>query len=327
MVTMQRTKKYHFIKTVFVLFPLLGTSQNLVPNPSFEVYDTSVNYYMGSYYSKYWFSPPEQGGGSAYFNEDATNSSHSVPSNALGYQQAFGKAYQSLQYYETGTGSTDIRSYIETELQCPLITNQQYNVGFYVSLADISGFAVNQFGMYLSDTQLYHSNSLIGRVIPNIIPQIENNPNILLDDTANWMKISGVYTATGGEQYITIGGFYPDSLTNIVSVSGFLTGAYYYLDSVFVIPLDNTAGCGSVGINEVSANNIAVYPNPASSQLTFDLPANENIISVKVFNTMGQLCNAELDKNVLGITKLPQGIYMAEVQTQNRLMNVRFVKE
>ena len=171
------------------------------------------------------------------------------------------------------------------------------------------------------------NNASPGKLITGISPQIENNPNVLLGDTANWVQISGIYTATGGEQYITIGNFYSDSLTNIVSVSGSMNETYYYIDSVFVIPLDNTVGCGSVGINEVSANNIAVYPNPASSQLTFDLPANENIISVKVFNTMGQLCNAELDKNVLDITKLPQGIYMAEVQTQNRLMNVRFVKE
>ena len=149
----------------------------------------------------------------------------------------------------------------------------------------------------------------------------------MLNDTANWVEISGIYTATGGEQYITIGNFYPDSLINIASSGNTYTSAYYYIDSVFVIPLDNTAGCGSVGINEVNENTIAVYPNPASSALTLSLSANENIISVKVFNTMGQLCNVYLDKNVLDITKLPQGIYMAEVQTQNRLMNVRFVKE
>ena len=119
-----------FIKTVFVLFPLLGTSQNLVPNPSFEEHQTGITY--TNYCSLYWFSPPDQLGSPDYFNEDwTTNGNFSVPNNFAGTQQAFGEGYQAIFCY--ATGGTDAREYLESQLLCPLIANQQYKVGFHIS--------------------------------------------------------------------------------------------------------------------------------------------------------------------------------------------------
>jgi hypothetical protein len=67
-----------------------------------------------------------------------------------------------------------------------------------------------------------------------------NYGNPIITDTANWVKISGIYKAQGGEKYITIGNFFADSNTKIVVTSP--TGvpqAAYLLDDVSVIPLDS----------------------------------------------------------------------------------------
>ena len=68
-------------------------------------------------------------------------------------------------------------------------------------------------------------------------PQVVNDYDRVLDDTKAWMQISGVFTAKGGERFMTIGNFYPASQSNVVdldSLTYLLPGAYYYIDDVSV---------------------------------------------------------------------------------------------
>lgn len=54
------------------------------------------------------------------------------------------------------------------------------------------------------------------------------------------MPVSGVYTATGGEAWITIGNFNPIGQTELDTLAlgnVFTAGNYYYIDDVFVIPM------------------------------------------------------------------------------------------
>ena len=55
----------------------------------------------------------------------------------------------------------------------------------------------------------------------------------------NWVKISGIYTAHGGEQYITIGNFKLDTQTDTLRVNTLGDYTAYYIDDVSVIPLDS----------------------------------------------------------------------------------------
>ncbi|MCR5423140.1 MAG: OmpA family protein [Bacteroidales bacterium] len=66
-------------------------------------------------------------------------------------------------------------------------------------------------------------------------PQVVNPYEAVITDTKNWTRISGIFTAEGGEKFLTIGNFYPTSksnLTDIDSLSYMLPGAYFYIDSV-----------------------------------------------------------------------------------------------
>ena len=64
--------------------------------------------------------------------------------------------------------------------------------------------AVNSIGAFLSDSAVFDSTFFSLKYHP----QIESNQSLFLGDTAGWLKISGVYEAQGGEQYITLGNFY-----------------------------------------------------------------------------------------------------------------------
>ncbi len=71
-------------------------------------------------------------------------------------------------------------------------------------------------------------------------PQITNYENPIITDTLNWIKVSGVFKATGGEQYLTLGNFKYDNETNYRIVqNSTVTKAGYYIDDVSVIPLDS----------------------------------------------------------------------------------------
>jgi gliding motility-associated-like protein len=78
--------------------------------------------------------------------------------------------------------------------------------------------------------------------ISPFLPQIENPLGNIISDTVNWTEISGEYIATGGEQFITIGSFYPDSIIHIAygdTIHPPGAWPYYFVDDVYVYLCDD----------------------------------------------------------------------------------------
>ena len=72
------------------------------------------------------------------------------------------------------------------------------------------------------------------------IPQVRLGPGGQMNDTANWVELSAVYTASGGEQYIVIGNFKDFANTNDSLIKPSAQGTFsaiYYLDEVSVTAL------------------------------------------------------------------------------------------
>jgi gliding motility-associated-like protein len=75
--------------------------------------------------------------------------------------------------------------------------------------------------------------------------QIKNNRTNIIKDTLNWVKISGIYKAKGGEKFFIIGNFsdstevyYEDT-----QVSPFVDASYYFIDDVAVYNCEGTTLC------------------------------------------------------------------------------------
>jgi len=305
--------------------PLFLFSQNLVPNPSFETYIVCP-YTDSIENAPPWYNPTSYALGASpnLFNECAIPSFYGIPLNGWGYQYArTGKGYAGIYVfadYEHG------REYISVKLENVLESNKRYSVGFYASIGDNSlalgsRYAIDRMGAFLSDT-LIHLNTYY--IIP-VIPQIENPTGHFLSDTLNWMLVSGIYTAHGGEQYLTIGNFYANDSTNYLQIANSNTHlSFYYIDDVWVSLFTDTSG-----INEVQGieNNISVFPNPASDNVTIETP---QFSTIQISNIQGQLIKTittTSTKTNVDVSEFPNGVYIVEVKTEKGVAVRKFVKE
>ncbi len=205
---------------------------NLVSNPSFEQYTNCPQGYLHEH-PDFWYQPDKGGGG--YFNACRPNIG-SVPYTGLGFQYAHsGFAMVSMAYY-----NNNANNYFQIKLSDSLRVNKNYYIEFYAVNTKAYKLGCNNISLLLSKQAVYADTINNIKIIP-ANPQIYNYGNPIITDTTNWVKVSGIYKAQGGEQYITLGNFKPTSQTNYIisKPGGSLFTAGYFIDDVSVIPLDS----------------------------------------------------------------------------------------
>jgi gliding motility-associated-like protein len=223
-------------KTLFILFILIsnfGLGQNLIPNPSFEVYDTcpttisSVGDYQINHCTG-WTAPSLAT--SDYFN--ACSPLANVPNAVFSYQYALDGVGMLGMLMEIDSGEIPYFEYVQAKLSKPLIQGYSYKFSFNVNLANGSDYAVKKIGAWFT-TNAVSSND--GLPLFSVNPQIENTTGFITD-TLGWTKIEGEFIADGGEEYITIG-YYSDTLNvdtlrNNPSAISSVIFVYYYIDGL-----------------------------------------------------------------------------------------------
>jgi gliding motility-associated-like protein len=211
-----------------LLFLKPVVAQNLVRNCDLEIQTGCPNGQGQIDYCKYWTSP---GNGSTDYLHACNAGNFGVPSNQWGFQLArSGNAYANMISYYQGS----YREYMQTMLACALQAGQQYEVSFFVSCADDSRYSIDGMGLQFSDVALVQDGT--GRIEILGEAHIHNTLGQVLDDKDNWVEIHGIYTAQGGEQYITIGNFVENSDLTIETFSSW-DGYYasYYIDDISVL--------------------------------------------------------------------------------------------
>jgi gliding motility-associated-like protein len=242
---MKSARPIFFIAIIFLFKTTVQAQQNLVPNPSFELIDhCPEGHMMGGdpWVVQNWHIPP----GSvttpdlfcSCFNGSTAVPPHfdvSVPLNFMGY--AFPKTGENYMGFLLKYGTLTGGEYLQTQLLSPLVSGQSYICGFYTQKADSSYFAIDKIGMNIS---MNANGQSINQPMTYLTPQIANTNGIIHDST-NWINIEGIYTALGGESFITIGNFFNSLQTNfdvITTNTNIHWGArgYYLLDDVYIIP-------------------------------------------------------------------------------------------
>ena len=159
----------------------------------------------------------------------------SVPSNFAGTQSPnTGEGYAGI-YVRAQNG--EYREYILAPLLESLEANAHYLLSFYISMGDV-GCASQLVGAYVSE-DAPHSGSSSGHL--DVTPQLETNQG-WLTESEGWIYVSGCFIAEGGEQFITLGNFHPDSETPILEPC-FNGISYYYIDDVV---LEKISGDGNL---------------------------------------------------------------------------------
>ena len=175
--------------------------------------------------------------------------------------------------------------------------------------------------MYISDTVVFRNDQL---TLP-FAPQIKSPVGVFLNDTLNWIEISGTYIAHGGERYITIGNFnnptdtfnLPNNNNNTTVVS------YYFIDDVTV------RDCTNDGVEEIAEQNISISPNPATNEIM--LTSNQKLKTIHIYNVLGEevlkLERIANSQKAIDISSWKAGVYFVEVETEKGIVRKKLVKQ
>lgn len=132
-------------------------------------------------------------------------------------------------------------------------------IEIHVSAADYCNYVTDGIGVLLTNTKV-ESNLQTELAYKATM----GNPRLnMLDENLEWQLLSDVYTALGGEEYLTIGNFKSDKELKVIrrtedlSDKGYGTWSYMYIDDVRVKPVQRKLECSCE--NEYLAS-IAVDP-------------------------------------------------------------------
>ena len=296
-----------------ILHHFVCQSQNIVLNRSLEDYATCPGF--GQFSSTYiddWDKPSYGSTDYYHYNCPGIIPVQQVPRTGNAYAGIIGYNYgQEYREYMTGTLST------------PLIPGATYFCEFYVSLNDGYIQAIKELGAYFS---VAPPGPFTNTLHIAVTPQVQNT-TVLLDDTATWMRVSGYFLASGGEQYITIGNFNNDSNTTIMQVGNSGSyGSYYFVDDVWVSLSEG------LGIESAEALTLKIFPNPVNDKCTIGLPfhnVREPLI-VTLYNVAGQVVleRETIDTNEiqLNVESLSIGYYLAEIFSEGKIFRSKFLK-
>ncbi len=291
-------------------------AQNLVPNPGFELINRCPDSGLNSVpilplASNYPFVQSWSAYSNAwYFNTcvdtassnpySYLNAFKSVPDNIFGHRAAHnGNAYAGIMI---GIPPSLLSMCVQARLTAPLEANEWYCVSFYVSLAVrhtphpngqgisySSGKASDRLGAYFSVTHPGGDTFNIAQFL-NVIPQVVNPTWHWLNDTSGWVRVNGIFRASGGEEWITISNF--DSLPHLQAINYpaaiSLNQAMYYIDDVNVNKItvgsgpqhnpapgtQDTAICSNLPLNK------ALYAPPGADTYLWSNGATSDSINI-----------------------------------------------
>jgi hypothetical protein len=312
--------------------PFFSFPQNLVPNPSFEE-NTACPVTIGFQgYSKplhweKWNESPE------YFHACAgslggVDTLIKVPLNGMGFQYALdGDAYVGLVAFGTGGGGVNSREYVGCQLLEPLMVGTSYDLSFFTNVA----FG----GTYWSPTRACSNMGLLFTMQPNIwtglngpLFAMRNYAHLhraaIISDTANWTLVSGSFVADSAYQYMVIGNFFSNALTDTMHLApNNEFGAYYFVDGVCVRPSGQP--CEFItGIADPVAQGPPVWPNPAVDHVQVLVDAGT---PWQAYDAMGRLMDAgrsAVDLLTVPVHQWAPGEYVLRLEGAT-MRHVRFV--
>jgi len=203
-------------------------NNNIVPNPSFEntIYCPTAMNELSS--TPPWSNPPPnpyQGAADA-FNQCGLTLGLDAAHSGIGHAGV-------VVYEPTAT----FREYLQVQLDSVMQPGDCYQVSMYVKLSESLGstFSIDSLGMHISNAPPVQSGG--GTGLMNVTPQITNDATADLT-SYSWQLISGTYTASGGEQFISIGNFADDINSNPVQIGSISFEGYYVVDDICIYKIE-----------------------------------------------------------------------------------------
>ncbi|HBH05952.1 MAG TPA: hypothetical protein DDX92_05060 [Flavobacteriales bacterium] len=150
------------------------------------------------------------------------------------------------------------REFLQIKLKKKLTAGKKYYFEMWVRWSDHSNCYAKSIGAsiyhrrpaYTNDEYLYSSP-----------PQIEYSDKMgIRNDSTVWMRISGVYRASGGEKYLTVGNFSKRKFKDRLKSSNwfmphiFRNEAYYFVDNIQLIQLLDQIDKDTIPLASIDTN-------------------------------------------------------------------------
>ncbi|MBC7449262.1 MAG: OmpA family protein [Hymenobacteraceae bacterium] len=242
---------------------------NLVPNPSFEEYDAKPREISQLNLARPWLSLATSGNEPAELFATGALARVGVPQNFNGTEPAHhGDAYAGFIPFSK-MDDERYREFFVVQLTAPLEAGCTYRAACFVSLAERAHWAVDGVQILVSA----RGPLLIEQGYARAQPQV-SAPQII-DQTAGWTEVSGMFRASGGEKVLSIGNFQLSSDTGARrrmargkdKEAGDI--AYYYLDDISLVKVmeaDGSAARAPQPVVVASAPVLAPLPVPKKGQ-------------------------------------------------------------
>jgi hypothetical protein len=239
--------------STFIFISPIHSQENLISNPGFEKDSDKISYEFGhdksvpTDFISDWTHPtigaPDYWFGNGIIWQGEFESFPVAPAHS-------GKGRTGLMFNSILMGfedddEDDYPDFLQTKLKKPLVAGQKYYFEFYLKLDPGCAHVANDIGALFTSKAISPDEG-------NLKPDIVFTDFDILKDTS-WHKVSGCFTAVGGENYLTVGSFKydgaPDNhkkfhseslhyyMKNNLSLE-FSGDAYYYMDD-FLLEKDS----------------------------------------------------------------------------------------
>ncbi|HEX4887641.1 MAG TPA: OmpA family protein [Luteibaculaceae bacterium] len=290
--------KIPILSSLFFICASIGYGQvNLVENGGFE--DISGKLKSGAKVdiAAGWYSL--SAAGADIFCAESKDELMKTPDNAYGREKPYsGNNYAGIVAYSYQ--SKEPRSYVTTTLASPLEAGKTYCVQFYVSLSDLSKFAVNNIGAHLTDREYNMADSKEPLLVE---ANIKHSKNKIIETSVYWEPICGIYTAKGGERFLTIGNFSADNATSAKKMKkapqfkqAQVNTAFYFIDEVSVKLINDASACECEKQEFVDVPKV-IYKRQESNVSAEEM--TEEITTMKIqFDSLSSALTDEAQKQI-----------------------------
>ena len=210
-------------------------------------------------------------------------------------------------------------------LEYPLI-NQNYSKSYIATFGNLSKKYLTPENNYLELTTANIPNNP-APTVNEFSFTLVNNVNWTATSDQSWLNLSSISLTSKSPQQTIIGNgdakitLTADQNTTGVSRSSNVIISGEGVPSKTVI-VSQTA---TLGINNNALSIITMYPNPTSDFL--NIKSDQKISKIEIYDMSGKLVQtSKMNNEKVSVSKLPKGNYLIKLQTENGVVNSKFIK-